>query len=148
MDPHRTALATACLNGAHDGSMAFPEIVAALTGAGFDGYMVDYRCDTTTYFLPDGAPLVLRNHPSGGPVAAAFDQPGVAARIRWAQSAAPDYSYAAFCAQVKALGCAGYIVSFPGRRVLYFGRTAETHVEHFPHVPPAPPAGPRMEPHA
>lgn len=33
---------------------------------------------------------------------------------------------------LKALGCAGYIVSFIGRRVLHFGRTAETHVEHFP----------------
>jgi hypothetical protein len=31
-----------------------------------------------------------------------------------------------------AAGCAGYIVSFLGRRVVYFGRTAETHVEHFP----------------
>jgi hypothetical protein len=24
------------------------------------------------------------------------------------------------------------MVSFSGRRALYFGRTAETHVEHFP----------------
>ena len=52
--------------------------------------------------------------------------------VRWAQSGDAAYSYAAFCARVKAAGCAGYIVSFPGRRVLYFGRTAETHVEHFP----------------
>lgn len=29
-------------------------------------------------------------------------------------------------------GCAGYIVSFIGRRVLHLGRTAETHIEHFP----------------
>jgi hypothetical protein len=26
----------------------------------------------------------------------------------------------------------GYLVFFSGRRVLYFDRTAETHVEHFP----------------
>jgi hypothetical protein len=26
----------------------------------------------------------------------------------------------------------GYLVSFPGRRVLYFGRTGETHAEHLP----------------
>ena len=31
-----------------------------------------------------------------------------------------------------AAGCAGYLVSFPGRRVLYWGRTAHTHVEMFP----------------
>ena len=43
-----------------------------------------------------------------------------------------DDSYAAFGAKAKAAGCAGYIVSFLGRRVVYFGHTAETHVEHFP----------------
>ncbi|WP_293780352.1 hypothetical protein [Sphingosinicella sp.] len=31
-----------------------------------------------------------------------------------------------------AAGCAGYIVSFSGRRALYIGRTAEIHVEPFP----------------
>ncbi len=49
-----------------------------------------------------------------------------------AQAKAAGYSYAGFCATVAAAGCAGYLVSFPGRRVVYFGRTAETHVEHFP----------------
>jgi hypothetical protein len=27
---------------------------------------------------------------------------------------------------------AGYMISFPGRRVLYVGRTADLHVERFP----------------
>ena len=31
----------------------------------------------------------------------------------------------------RSVNRAGYIVSFLGRRALYFGRTAETHVEHF-----------------
>mgnify|MGYP000402610447 CR=1 FL=1 len=34
--------------------------------------------------------------------------------------------------KAKAAGCAGYMVSFLGKRVVYFGRTAEVHVEHFP----------------
>lgn len=112
--------------------MAFPEIIGALMSAGFEGYIVDYRRNTTTYFLPDGESVVLENRRSGAAVAASFDQAGVVAQIRWAQANPSDYSYAAFCENVKALGCAGYIVSFSGRRVLYFGRTAETHVEHFP----------------
>jgi len=33
---------------------------------------------------------------------------------------------------VVAAGCTGYLVSFPGQRAVYFGRTGETHVEHFP----------------
>lgn len=60
------------------------------------------------------------------------DGAGVASQVQWAQANPPDYSYKAFCRNAKALGCAGYIVSFSGRRVLYIGRTAETHVEHFP----------------
>ncbi len=132
MDAQRIAIAEKCLGGAHDGTSGFPEIVGTLIAAGFDGYAVDYRRNTTTYYLPDGDSLVLQNHAAGTPVAAAFDQAGIAAQIKWAQVNPPDYSYAAFCRNVRALGCAGYIVSFPGRRVLYYGCTAETHVEHFP----------------
>ena len=132
MDAQRTSLAANCLNAAYDGTMSFPAIVGALIGAGFEGYMVDYRRNTTTYFLPDGDSVTLDNRPSDAVVAASFDQAGVAAQVRWAQANSQDYSYDAFCKNVKACGCAGYIVSFSGRRVLYFGRTAETHVEHFP----------------
>jgi uncharacterized protein YbcV (DUF1398 family) len=52
--------------------------------------------------------------------------------IREAQQAAESYTYKGFCDKVAGAGCAGYLVSFPGRRVLYFGRTGETHTEYFP----------------
>jgi uncharacterized protein YbcV (DUF1398 family) len=132
MDAQQTTIAESCLNAAYDKTMAFPEIVGALIKAGFEGYVVDYRRNTTTYFLPDGDSVALENRPSEGKVAAQFDQLGIAAQIKWAQANPPEYSYTAFCKNVKALGCAGYIVSFLGGRVLYFGRTAEMHVEHFP----------------
>lgn len=132
MDAQQMTIAERCLNAAYDRTMAFPEIVGALIKAGFEGYAVDYRRNTTSYFLPDGDCVTLQNRPSEGMVAAQFDQSGVAAQIKWAQANPPEYCYAAFCKNVKALGCAGYLVSFLGRRVLYFGRTAETHVELFP----------------
>lgn len=132
MDAQRTTIAESCLNAAYDKTMAFPGIVEVLMKAGFEGYAVDYRRNTTTYFLPDGDSVTLENRPSGGKVAAHFDQAGITAQIKWAQANPPEYSYTAFCKNVKALGCAGYIVSFAGRRVLYYGRTAETHAEHFP----------------
>lgn len=132
MDAQRISLAQRCLDAAYDRTMSFPEIIGTLVQAGFEGYATDYRSNTTTYFLPDGDSALLQNRACPGEVAAVFDGAGVAAQIRWAQSDAPDYAYAAFCENVKALGCAGYIVSFLGRRVLYYGRTAETHVEHFP----------------
>lgn len=132
MDAQRIAIAQSCLSAAYDNTMAFSDIVGMLIKSGFEGYVVDYRRNTTTYFLPDGDSVVLENRRADGAVAAQFDQAGVAAQVKWAQSNPPEYSYAAFCKNVKGLGCAGYIVSFLGRRVLYFGRTAETHVEHFP----------------
>jgi uncharacterized protein YbcV (DUF1398 family) len=132
MDPQRIALARTCLDASYDRNMAFPAIVGALAASGFEGYAVDYRRGTTSYFLPDGDSVVLENRPTEGRVAAAFDAAGIAAQVRWAQADPPDYRYATFCTNVKALGCAGYVVSFLGRRVLYYGRTAEIHVEHFP----------------
>lgn len=132
MDAGKNEVAQRCLDAATDKTMSFPDIVATLIKAGFESYFVDYRRGTTTYFLPDGDSVTFENRQSDGAVAARFDQAGIAAQIKWAQSNRPDYSYAAFSKAVKACGCAGYVVSFLGRRVLYFGRAAETHTEHFP----------------
>ncbi len=132
MDAQKKALAEKCLEAAYAKSMAFPQIVGALIGAGFDGYAIDYRAGTATYYLPDGDCTIVKLPHGGASVAAAFDAAGVAGQIKWAQANPPDYSYAAFCANVTAMGCAGYLVSFLGKRVLYFGRTGETHTEHFP----------------
>lgn len=132
MDAERISIATASMHAAHDGSLSFPEIVGKLISAGFEGYTVDYRRGTQTHYLPDGDSLMLDMPASAGTVAAAFDAAEVALLVRWVQANGPDYSYKAFCEKVKAAGCAGYLVSFLGRRVVYFGRTGETHIEHFP----------------
>lgn len=132
MDAQRMSIAEKCLNAAYDKTMAFPDIVGTLIEAGFEGYAVDHRRNSTTYFLPDGDNVVLENRTSDEAVATVFDQAGIASQVKWAQANPPEYSYVAFCKNVKRMGCAGYIVSFLGRRVLYFGRTAETHVENFP----------------
>lgn len=132
MDAERIAVAKACLDAAHDGSLSFPEIIGKLIDAGFEGYAVDYRRNSQIYYLPDGDSVELDLPHSTGAVAAAFDSLGVEALVRWAQANDPEYSYSAFCEKVKDAGCAGYLVSFLGRRVLYYGRTAETHVELFP----------------
>jgi hypothetical protein len=132
MDAQLKTIAQKCLDSAYANTMSFPESVKMLSEAGFEGYEVDYRLNTRTHYLPNGDTLVLPNPHGPEAVSPAFNQPEIAATIKWAQSEAPDYSYADFNRKVIANGCAGYIVSFIGRRVLYFGRTAETHVEHFP----------------
>lgn len=132
MDAERTAIAETCLHASHDGSLSFPEIVGKLIAAGIEGYTVDYRRNTQTFYLPDGDSLVLDMPQALGPVAAGFDGAEVERLVRWAQANGADYSYAEFSQRAKAAGCAGYLVSFLGRRVVYYGRTAEVHVEHFP----------------
>jgi uncharacterized protein YbcV (DUF1398 family) len=132
MNAQQTAIAHRCLAEAYDNTMSFPDSVKALMEAGFEAYMVDYRRNTRTYYLPDGETLVVDNPPHDDAVAPAFDKNGVAAAVKWAQANAPDYNYVGFNKRVIGHGCAGYFVSFCGRRVVYFGRTGEQHVEWFP----------------
>ena len=132
MSEQLTATAQSCLDAAYAGTMDFPSIVRALIEAGFEGYDVDYRRGTSTYFLAGGESVQLSLPRSDAKVAAEFRAGDVERAVREAQTKAPGYTYAGFCAKVKAAGCAGYMVSFLGKRVVYFGRTAEMHVEHFP----------------
>lgn len=132
MDAERISIAETCLKAAHSGSLSFPEIVGKLIATGFEGYTVDYRRNSQTFYLPDGDSAVLEMYLSAGKIGSVFYPETVAHLVSWAQANPSDYSYVAFSEKVKAAGCAGYLVSFPGRRVVYFGRTAETHVEHFP----------------
>lgn len=132
MDTHKQSVAAACLRAAEDGTMTFPQIVGMLIGEGFESYCVDFRRAAATYHFPDGTNFELPMHALDVPVAAAFDPEPIRQAIREAQQQVPGYSYRGFCRKVAQAGCAGYIVSFSGRRALYLGRTAETHVEHFP----------------
>jgi uncharacterized protein YbcV (DUF1398 family) len=100
--------------------------------SGFDGYAVDFRRSTRTYYMPNGEALELKTEPTPTPVAESFDALVVKEAIREAQVLVPGYTYKGFCAKVARAGCAGYVVSLLGRRVLYFGRTCETHTEYFP----------------
>lgn len=132
MDATSVATAQRCLSAAATNTMNFPQIVGALIEAGFESYAVDFRRAVTVYYRPDGDSLELPSLLRHSSVGAGFDAETVQAAIRQAQQGGPDYSYAGFCDTVTAAGCAGYLVSFPGRRAVYFGRTGETHVEHFP----------------
>ena len=135
MDAEQISIAETCLHAAHDGSLSFPAIVSKLIAAGFEGYTVDYRRGNQTFYLTDGDSVVFEMKPFEGRVAATFNATEIERLVRWAQANSAHYTYPAFCEQAIAAGCAGYIVSFLGRRVVYFGRTAETHAEHFPTKP-------------
>ena len=132
MDSKHQDIARQCLEGAESGTMTFPQIVGTLVVAAFDGYLVDLQLARATYYLQDGEGFDLPAHLSSVAVAVEFNVDVVKAVIREAQALVPGYTYKGFCDKVKRGGCAGYLVSFLGRRVLYFGRTGETHTEYFP----------------
>ena len=132
MDDHKKSVARTCLEGAEGNTLAFPQIVGTLMQEGFESYAIDFRRGTATYYLPDGDNVELPTHRIDFPVAATFDAVPIQAAIKEAQQLVPGYTYGGFCKKVATAGCAGYIVSFSGRRALYIGRTAEIHVEHFP----------------
>jgi uncharacterized protein YbcV (DUF1398 family) len=132
MDLQQKMLAQRCLAGSEDNTMTFPEIVATLTAGGFEGYGVDFRRRTCTYYRPDGESVELPAHKADRGVSEAFDTAALEAAIREAQRLVPGYTYEKFCAKARSAGCAGYMVSFSGRRAVYFGRTGEVHTERFP----------------
>lgn len=128
-------VARATLEGSESGGLTFGDGVRMLMEAGFDGYAVDFRRSTRTYYMPDGATLELETERTR-PVAERFDVPVIREALREAQALVPGYTYKGFCAKVAEAGCAGYMVSLIGKRVLYHGRTGETHTEHFPGARP------------
>ncbi len=130
MDVNVKAVVEACSRGSEEGSLNFAQVLGQLADAGVEGYCADFRRSTKTYYLPDGASIEVQARDPDVAIAGTFDPRRVEAAVR--QSQAGTHTYRAFCEKVMAAGCSGYLVSLLGRRVVYFGRTAETHVEFFP----------------
>ncbi|WP_437201153.1 DUF1398 domain-containing protein [Planctomicrobium sp. SH664] len=127
-----------CAHGALTGEMAFPEIVEQLAQMGVERYHADYSRQEITYYLPDGDSYVVATPHPPHPTANAFSAPEVLAAVH--QSQRNEHSYLDFIRKTRAAGCVGYFVQITGRRVIYFGRSGESHVEEFPAEPNAPKA--------
>jgi uncharacterized protein YbcV (DUF1398 family) len=118
------------LRDSEAGTITFPEVAAALSAANIEGYYKDLLRREVTYYLADGnthaEPLTLAAHP----VPAVFSQDALVAAIRAAQR--DDVRYPDFIVRAMEAGTAAYRVFINGRRVIYFGRSGDIHVEHFP----------------
>lgn len=130
MDTKIKAIAEEVTHGSDRATISFPEVIGKLMSAGFEGYHADLVRAEKTYYLPNGESVVVAADPLRAPPATAFSAAGVEAAVRASQ--AGEIKYEQFCARAAAAGCTGYIVSLTGRRVVYFGRTAELHIEYFP----------------
>lgn len=132
MNDQQRQIAELCKQSAEDSSMDFLEIVKQLTHVGFERYIVDFCGATVTYYLPSGESIMLKTYKEKILVAEYFDTKSIQTAIKDAQMKVAGYTYNSFREQVMKAGCIGYIVSFLGERVVYFGRTGENHVEYFP----------------
>lgn len=132
MEHNQIEIAKDCLNAAENDTQNFPQIIGNLIAAGFESYTIDFRLAKAFYFLPSGEAVTLDTHKINVEIGKDFDVKAIKSAIKEAQQQVDGYTYKGFCEKVAKAGCVGYIVSFVGKRAIYFGRTGETHVEHFP----------------
>jgi uncharacterized protein YbcV (DUF1398 family) len=133
MNPEQTRVVQECARGALSGESTFPEIVGKLAKIGVERYHADYSRQEITYYLPDGdSAVIAMPHPSH-PAANEFSATAVEAAVR--QSQRNEHTYLDFIRKTMSAGRVGYFVQITGRRVIYFGRKGESHVEHFPPAP-------------
>lgn len=112
------------------GEMTFPQVVESLTEIGVESYFVDFASGQNTYYLTDGTTHTVAMNLHSGPIAAAFSSTDLVAAIRGAQ--ADTVRYPEFVKRSKAAGVIGYWAFLAGKRVIYFGRKGEQHIEEFP----------------
>lgn len=133
MNAKETLIIQECARGALIGELNFPEIIGKLAEIGVERYHADYSRQEITYYMPDGDSLVISTPHPFHSVSVEFAAPSVVAAIR--QSQQNEHTYLDFIRKTMSAGCVGYFVQLTGRRVIYFGRDGDSHVEHFPPAP-------------
>jgi uncharacterized protein YbcV (DUF1398 family) len=112
------------------GEMTFPEVVQKLLGAGVESYFVDYAMGTERIYMADGSTRSEAMTLPRRTVAAEFSVGGLVEAIRGAQ--ADTIRYPEFARRATEAGVIGYWAYLTGKKVIYFGRKGEKHVEEFP----------------
>lgn len=114
----------------HQGKLIFPEVVRRMLAAGVESYFVDFLRSEDIVYLNDNTTLIEKMHLPHDPAAAYFSKPGIVAAIRAAQR--DEIRYPEFVRQSVAAGVVGYWAFLSGKKVIYFGRKGEFHIEEFP----------------
>ena len=112
------------------GKATFPEVVKVLLEAGVESYFVDFATKQKTHYLSGGGVYAVPMILDPGPIAEEFKEADLVAAIRGAQ--ADTVRYPEFVKRSTAAGVIGYWAFLTGKRVIYFGRKGEQHIEEFP----------------
>jgi uncharacterized protein YbcV (DUF1398 family) len=111
------------------GQLIFPEVVRRLLEAGVESYFCDLARGEEIFYAPDDKTHVEKMILSRAPIAEEFSSSGVVEAIRRAQ--ADTIRYPEFMKRSAAAGVIAYWAFLTGRKVIYFGRKGEFHVEEF-----------------
>lgn len=112
------------------GKLIFPEVVRRLLEAGVESYFCDLATGQETFYLRDGQTHVEKMTLPRMPIAEEFSSTELRAAIRGAQT--DTVRYPEFVKRATAAGVIAYWSFLTGKKVVYFGRQGEFHVEEFP----------------
>jgi uncharacterized protein YbcV (DUF1398 family) len=112
------------------GKLIFPEVLGRLLEVGVESYFCDLATGVETFYLSNGQTQAEKMILPLSPVAAEFSSSEVIAAIR--EAPADKIRYPEFIKRSAAAGVIAYWAFLTGRKVIYFGRKGESHVEDFP----------------
>jgi len=112
------------------GRLFFPVVVRRMLAAGVESYFCDFASAQETFYGVNGETHIASMSLKPAPVSSAFSATGIVAAIRGAQ--ADSIRYPEFVRQSTAAGVIAYWAFLTGKKVIYFGRQGEMHVEEFP----------------
>jgi uncharacterized protein YbcV (DUF1398 family) len=112
------------------GKLIFPEVVRKLLEAGVESYFCDLAAGKEIFYMSDGKTHEEAMTLARGAIGEEFSSSGIIAAIRGAQT--DTVRYPEFVRQATEAGVIGYWAFLTGKKVIYFGRKGELHVEEFP----------------
>jgi len=111
--------------------IAFPEILTRLNQGGVESYHVDLLRNEFRCYTGSGGSLVTSVPLVHDEVAPAFSAEKLEIINKRVQ--AGEWSFSDFVRESTATaGCAYYVVYLKGKKVRYFGRDGDEHVQHLP----------------
>jgi uncharacterized protein YbcV (DUF1398 family) len=114
------------------GVIAFPDVVRTLAAEGVEFYHADLVRLEETFYMPDGTTHVEKMEYPRKTIAEDFATDKVVGAIRDSQTGVCKYRE--FLSRVMEAGTASYVTYLKGKKVIYFGRNGDFHIEEFPRV--------------
>jgi uncharacterized protein YbcV (DUF1398 family) len=112
------------------GELIFPEVVRRLLEVGVESYFCDLANGAEVFYMTDGKTHSEKMVLPLMPIVEEFSSSGLIAAIRGAQ--ADTIRYPEFMKRSAAAGVIAYWAFLTGKKVIYFGRKGEIHIEEFP----------------